>query len=253
MRFTPQLRALEWLVSKPIAHRGLHDEKKGEVENSESAFAQAVKSGFAIECDLQLTADGKAVVFHDDEVDRVLDGKGMVKSFTAVEIQKLKFRRGKDRVQTLPELLDQVDGKETLVIEIKSLWDDDMTLTRHVIDVLTHYRGPFAIMSFDENIIACAAALAPHMVRGITADRVTDPYYNILPVERRIAMQTMQHLPRSKPHFVSYYFRDLPFAPIGEIRRNGFPIITWTIRNEAQAREALRYSDQITFENYSPA
>ena len=253
MRFTPQLRALEWLVAKPIAHRGLHDEKRGVVENSESAFAHAVKHGFSMECDLQLTADGKAVVFHDDDVDRVLDGKGKIKSFTAKEIQKLKFRQGKDRVQTLQDLLDQLDGRETLVIEIKSLWDNDMTLTRHVIDVLTHYDGPFAIMSFDENIIACAAALSPNMVRGITADRVTDPYYNILPVERRIAMQNMQHLPRSKPHFVSYYFRDLPYAPVGEIARNGFPIITWTIRNEEQARAALRYSDQITFENYSPA
>ncbi len=253
MRFTPQVRALDWLVGKSIAHRGLHNEKKGRVENTESAFAQAIKKGFSMECDIQLTADGRAVVFHDDEVNRVLDGKGKVKSLTVKQIQKIAFRQGKDRVQTLEELLEQVDGKETIVIEIKSLWDDDMTLTRYALDVLAHYRGPFVVMSFDENIVACAAELAPHIVRGITADRVIDPFYNFLPVSRRISMQNLAHLPRSKPHFVSYNFADLPFAPVGTIRRNGFPIITWTIENEDNAAQALRYSDQITFENFIPA
>ncbi len=253
MRFTPQMRALDWLVSKPIAHRGLHNENKGRVENSASAFEKAIAKGFSMECDLQLTADGQAVVFHDDEVDRVLDGKGKVKSLTVKQIQKMKFRGGKDRVQTLQELLEQVDGRETIVIEIKSLWDDDMTLTRHVLEVLAQYKGPFAIMSFDENILTCAAELQPNIVRGITADRVTDPYYNMLPVSRRIAMQSLEHLPRSKPHFISYYFHDLPFQPVGEIRQRGFPIITWTIRSDAEARLARRYSDQITFENYKPA
>jgi glycerophosphoryl diester phosphodiesterase len=253
MRFTPQMRALDWLVAKPIAHRGLHVESKGIVENSESAFTHAIKKGFSIECDIQLTADGQAVVFHDDEVDRVLDGKGMVKSLTVAEIKKMKFRGGNDRVQTLAEFLEQAAGQETLVIEIKSLWDNDMTLTRHAIDTLAGYKGSFAIMSFDENIIACAAELAPNMVRGITADRVIDPYYDMLPVERRIAMQTLQHLPRSKPHFISYYFRDLPFQPVGEVRRRGFPIITWTIRSDVEARIAKRYSDQVTFENYMPS
>jgi glycerophosphoryl diester phosphodiesterase len=253
MRFTPQLRALDWLVAKPIAHRGLHVEKNGIVENSESAFANAIAHGFSMECDLQLTADGHAVVFHDDEVDRVLDGKGKVKSFTVKQIQKMKFRGGKDRVQTLQELLEQVDGRQTIVIEIKSLWDDDMTLTRHALQVLAHYDGPFVIMSFDQNIVACAAELQPNIVRGITADRVTDPYYNMLPVSRRIAMQGLEHLPRSKPHFISYYFRDLPFPPVGEISRRGFPIITWTIRSDEDARLARRYSDQVTFENYIPA
>src|SRR5437016_6130404 len=124
MRFTPQLRALDWLVHRPIAHRGLHNEKIGAVENCESSFAAAIARGFSIECDIQLTADGEAVVFHDDEVERVLDGKGKVKSLTTREIKAMAFKQGKDRVQTLAELLEQVAGRTTLLIEIKSLWDD---------------------------------------------------------------------------------------------------------------------------------
>ena len=253
MRFTPQMRDLKWLVAKPIAHRGLHDEKMGIVENCESAFAAAIKHGYAIECDIELTKDGEAVVFHDDEIDRVLDGKGLVKTFTAQELKKKKYRQGKDQIQTLAELLEQVDGRSTLVIEVKSLWDEDMTLTHRALDVLSDYNGPYALMSFDPHIIAYVAERSPSTVRGITADRVTDPYYNNLSLARRFEMQSFSHLPLTKPHFVSFDANGLPFAAVSEIRERGHPVICWTIRSSEQAAKALRYSDQITFENYHPA
>ena len=253
MRFTPQMRDLNWLVAKPIAHRGLHDEKKGIVENCESAFAAAMKKGYAIECDIELTKDSEAVVFHDDNVDRVMDAKGMVGEFTTKELKVKKYNQGKDQIQTLGELLEQVNGRTTIVIEIKSLWDDDMTLTRRALDVLADYHGPYALMSFDPHLVACVAERSRGTVRGITADRVTDSYYTMLSFPRRLEMQSFSHLPRSKPHFVSFDANGLPFSVVGEIRDRGHPVICWTIRSPEQAAQALRYCDQITFENYHPA
>ncbi len=250
MRFSPQLRDLSWLVARPIAHRGLHSKKK--IENTESAFAAALKHNYTIECDLQLTADGKAVVFHDDEVDRLLDGKGLVKTYTAKQIRKMDFKKGKDRVQNLGELLEQVDGRVTLVIELKSHWDHDRTLVHRALKQLRDYDGPYALMSFDPEMIACVAELSPHTVRGITADRVTDSYYNPLPLGLRLAMRSFSHLARTRPHFVSFDFKGLPFAEMTAIRNAGHPVISWTIHNEAQAAQALRYSDQITFEGFKP-
>ena len=253
MRFTPQLRALDWLVARPIAHRGLHDEARGRVENCESSFEAAIANGFSIECDIQLTDDGHAVVFHDDEVDRVLDGKGKVKQFTLQELKAMALKQGKDRVQSLAELVEQVAGRTTLVIEIKSQWNFDFTLTDHAIDVLSTYGGPYALMSFDPDLTARVAATSFSTVRGITADRVIDPYYNPLPVAKRIAMQTFSHLPQTQPHFISFDFSQLPFPPITEFRDAGYPILTWTIRNPQQAVAARRWCDQITFENFVPA
>ncbi len=252
MRFSPQMRDLKWLVEKPIAHRGLHNEKKEIIENCESAFKAAIRNGYAIECDIQLTKDGEAVIFHDDEIERVLDGKGMVKTFTVKELKKKKYRRGKDQIQTLGELLEQVDGSSTLVIEIKSLWDDDMTLSQRALEVLADYNGPYALMSFDPHIVACVAERSPVTVRGITADRVTDPYYNNISLARRLEMQSFSHLSLTKPHFVSFDANGLPFAAVGEIRDRGHPVICWTIRSPEQAAKALRYADQITFEHYQP-
>src|SRR4051794_2404055 len=63
--------ALDWLTARPIAHRGLHDKAKGVIENTVSAALAAVDAGYAIECDVQLTGDGEAVVFHDFTLDRL--------------------------------------------------------------------------------------------------------------------------------------------------------------------------------------
>ncbi len=252
MRFTPQLRAIDWLVAKPITHRGLHNEAAGLVENCESSFEAAINHGFSIECDIQLTADGQAVVFHDDDIDRVIDGTGPVKQFTVRELKAMNFKAGKDKIQTLAELIEQVSGRTTLVVEVKSLWDAEFTLIDHAAAVLSDYQGPHALMSFDPDLIARAAIMAPTTVRGITADRVIDPYYNRLPIAKRLAMQSFSHLPQTRPHFVSFDFSQLPFQPITEIREAGFPIITWAIRSDEEGRSARRWCDQITFENFVP-
>jgi glycerophosphoryl diester phosphodiesterase len=251
MRFTPQLRELNWLVARPIAHRGLHNGKTV-IENTPAAFGAAIAADFAIECDLQISADGEAMVFHDDDVDRLMDAKGSVKSFDAKQLQKMKFAQTADRMQTLGELLEQVDGKSTLVIELKSHWDGNMDLVRRSLEVLESYDGPVAVMSFDPQMIACACTLAPHLVRGITADRTTDPYYEVVPVGKRVAMRSFAHLDKTQPHFVSYNWQELPFDPITEIRNAGHPVITWTTRSKAEAAKSLRYCDQVTFEGYVP-
>ena len=116
MRFSPQLRDLEWLVARPIAHRGLHIASTGIIENTESAFAAAIQHSYAIECDVQLTADDEVVVFHDNDLDRLTDVKGPVKAFTSNELKGVKLKSTTDRMQTLAELLEQVKARSSLVI-----------------------------------------------------------------------------------------------------------------------------------------
>jgi glycerophosphoryl diester phosphodiesterase len=250
-RFTPQMRALGWLTARPIAHRGFHNLNEKVVENTESAFAGAMKHNYAIECDLQLAADGEAVVFHDETLERVTEQTGWVKDRTSHELRKVKFKQGSDRIQTLAELLEQVDGRVTLIIELKSHFDGNTELVTRTLETMEKYTGPHCMMSFDPTLIAAVAALSPNTVRGITADRTTDPYYRMLPFAERVNLRHFEHLDRTKPHFISYNFRDLPFAPVQAIRAAGHPIITWTIRSKEEERQALRYSDQVTFESYA--
>lgn len=251
VRFTPELRRLDWLVGRPIAHRGLHDKAKGVLENTEGAFAAAIAQGYAVECDLQLSRDGEAMVFHDDTLDRLADASGPVKAKSVRELKKVAFKNSASRIQTLAEMLDQVAGRATLVIEIKSHWDGDNRLADRALSVLEPYEGPYALMSFDPDIIAHVRERSPLTVRGIVADRTTDAYYSHLPVERRLALRSLSHADHTRPHFVSFCAAELPFPPIGGLRAAGLPIISWTIRSRNEARHARRYSDQITFEGFA--
>ena len=244
-------RAVEFLTAHPIAHRGLHDINKGVVENTASAFAAAIAGGYAIECDLQLTRDGKAVVIHDEHLERLTDGHGMVKDLTADEVKQLIIRNSTDRVQTLPELLAQVKGQVPLVIELKSHWDSDEKLAISAVEQLKDYTGPYCLMSFDPDVIAAVRRIAPHVIRGIVAERATDSYYNTLPLPKQTELRTFSHVVRTRPDFVSFYFEELPWAPITALRASGMPVITWTIRSPEQAVIALRCSDQITFEGFT--
>lgn len=251
VRFTPELRRLDWLVARPIAHRGLHDKTKGVLENTDAAFAAAIANDYAIECDLQLSRDGEAMVFHDDTLDRLTDATGPVLAKPVRDLQKVAFKSSTARIQTLAEMLDQVAGRATLVIEIKSHWNGDNRLADRALSVLESYDGPYALMSFDPDIIAHVRERSPMTVRGIVADRTADSYYAHLPLARRLELRSLSHADRTRPHFVSFCAAELPFPPVGHLRAAGLPVISWTIRTRDQARHARRYSDQITFEGFA--
>jgi glycerophosphoryl diester phosphodiesterase len=250
MRWSPALRHLDWLVARPIAHRGLHDAKERIVENTRSAFQAAIDADYAIECDLQVSRDGEAVVFHDETLDRLMDGKGLVSGHSAAELKMMAFKSGRDRVQTLAELLAQVDGRVPLVIELKSLWDGNEGLARRAVATVRDYEGPFAFMSFDPKVIETVRALAPDIARGIVADRVTHPAYDILPVAERYRLREFEHLADTQPDFISYHWLDLPYPAVTRFRETGRPVISWTIRSRQDAATARRYTDQITFEGF---
>lgn len=252
MRFSPELRQLDWLVKQPIAHRGLHLISAGIVENTMAAFEAAMNGNYAIECDLQLSRDGEAMVFHDRTLDRVTLSSGRVDAFTAGQLKAVAYKVSQDRMQTLAELMTQVRGRVPLVIEIKSRWDGDERLTLRTLKVLETYEGPYCIMSFDPHVVETVRRESPVTVRGIVADRIKIEEYHQLTVSQRLEMRSLSHLARTQPDFVSYYWQELPWAPVNRFRQAGNPVLAWTIRSPEVAAIARRYCDQITFERFLP-
>ena len=163
---------LDWLTARPIAHRGLHDAAAGVIENTASAFSAAIAGGYGIETDLQISADGEAMVHHDDALGRLTEGSARLADMTAAEIKAVRFKASADRILTLGELCDLVAGRATLVIELKSRFDGDRRLVQRAAAVLASYAGPVAVMSFDPALIEAAAAQSrPACTRGIVAER----------------------------------------------------------------------------------
>src|SRR6266702_4443827 len=105
------MRAPTWLTARPVAHRGLHDAMSGVIENMPAAARAAVAGNFAIECDIQLTADGEAMVHHDDALGRLTEGSGALLGKTAGQLRAVKFKNTSERMMSLGDLCALVDGR----------------------------------------------------------------------------------------------------------------------------------------------
>jgi glycerophosphoryl diester phosphodiesterase len=245
-------RDLRFLTARPIAHRGLHDRAAGRIENSAGAFAAAMAHDYPIECDIRLAGDGGAVVFHDERLDRLTDESGLVAARPLSELTRIPLAGGTDRIPAFPELLEQVAGRVLLVIELKSAGRRNAELLTAVLAGLAGYRGPFALMSFDSRLVAGLAERAPEIVRGIVADRVISRSWRALPFADRLALRNLSHLAVTRPQFLSFEVAGLPSPASRRFREAGLPVLSWTVRSEAEARRARRYCDQITFEGFLP-
>jgi glycerophosphoryl diester phosphodiesterase len=227
---------LDWLIARPLAHRGLHDEQNGIIENTVSAFAAAITGRYGIECDLQISGDGEAMVYHDDALGRLSDGKGRLDAMTAAELKRVPFRATADRMMTLGELCDFVAGWATLLLELKSPLAADRRLAARAAKVLSGYGGQAAVMSFDPAQIADLRAIAPRLTRGIAV--------------RNHAWAEVAATPRQ---FIAYSIANLP-ALLPTVARNlfGLPLLAWTVRSTDDQRKAARYADQMIFEGFRP-
>ncbi len=239
---------LDWLTARPIAHRGLHDAAAGVIENTPSAFAAAMSGNYGIECDLQLAADGEAMVFHDHLLDRLTEASGPLRARTAPELRDIGFKATTDRMQTLRELCEQVGGRVALVLELKSRNDGDTRLAERVSAILQDYAGPVAAMSFDPCLVQALRVHAPGLPRGLVAERIPG---DALKGASRMAYARAAIA--SRPHFLAWSVQDLPMAvPLGGRFLLGLPLLTWTVRTEAERKRARRYANQMIFEGFRP-
>ncbi|MCW5691453.1 MAG: glycerophosphodiester phosphodiesterase [Pseudolabrys sp.] len=245
---------LDWLTERPIAHRGLHDAAAGVIENTASAFTAAIAGYYGIECDVQVSADGEAIVHHDDALGRLTEGSAPLASQTAAALKAVAFTATTDRMLTLGELCDLVGGRVPLLIEIKSRFDGDLRLTRRVANVLTGYRGPVAAMSFDPAPVTALRSLAPDLTRGIVAERhYTHHEWDALTPAMKRRLAYFLHAPSSRPQFVAYSVKDVPAAAPWLARHLcGLPLLTWTVRSAADRERAARHADQMIFEGFRP-
>ena len=248
------LNAPAWLTARPIAHRGLHDKTRRIVENTPGAAKAAIAADYAIECDVQLSRDGEAVVFHDDRLGRLTRARGPVAKRTAAELAAVVFRDSDGRIPTLAGYLGLIAGRVPLICEIKSAFDGDLRLADRVLLVAAGYAGPLAFKSFDPEVIALLRKRGARQPLGIVAERrYADFGWTFLGRERKFSLSNFLHFSDTQPDFLSFWFEDLPSAvPLLCRAGMGMPVMSWTIRTPGQRDQALRHADQIVFEGFAP-
>lgn len=235
------MKDLSWLTAQPVAHRGYHDLNHKIWENTLSAFSRAVENGFAIECDLQYTADSVPVVFHDDDMQRLCGIKGDIREKTAGELGLVAIGGTSDKVPTLGQLLRLVRGRVPIVLELKGRKGDDEGFADAVLEALESYDGPVALMSFDHWLLKDLKAQDPPYPIGLTAGGNQPAQFDIHEDAMQLGLD-----------FVSYFYADLPNSFITEQRALGRPVLTWTIRDQAGVDHTYAHADQMTFEGFDP-
>ena len=233
----PKPELVGWLGNWAYAHRGLH--LAGVPENSLAAFRAAMARGMGIECDVQLSSDARAMVFHDFDLDRLTAESGAVALRTAEELAGIGLTGADEQIPTLRQMLDLVAGKAPLLIEIKSRrgsFAPSEQLCRAVAQDLQGYEGPHAIMSFDPRVVRWFADHAPDCTRGLVMTEEHD---------RGLVGSLRRHLFlwRARPQFMAYDVRDLPSAFAASQRARGLPVLTWTVRSPELRERAALHAD----------
>jgi glycerophosphoryl diester phosphodiesterase len=246
--------SLDWLIARPIAHRGLHDAAKGIIENTAGAVRAAIAAGYGVEVDVQVSADGEAMVHHDHVLGRLTEGEGRLDRLSAAELKRVPFRGGDERMMTLSDLCDLVAGRVTMLIELKSRFDGDDRLPARVAQVLAGYGGHAAPMSFDPWQVTHVRHRLPRLVCGIVAAKYhPHPYWDLMPAWMRYGMGYLVTGVVARPQFVAYAVADLPaLAPLLARRVLGLPLLTWAVRTDDERRRAARFADQMIFEGFRP-
>ncbi|MGJ8545923.1 MAG: glycerophosphodiester phosphodiesterase family protein [Sulfitobacter sp.] len=240
----------------PFAHRALHDVADGRPENSRAAIQAAIAAGFGIEIDLQLSADGAAMVFHDYGLERLAHASGPLRQCSAAELAQVRLRGNDETVPGLDEVLDLVAGRVPLLIELKdqdgAMGMDLGPLERATAQALRGYDGEAAIMSFNPNAVALMAELAPDVPRGIVTSAYRAEDWP-LPQETCDHLREIPDYDRVGACFISHEVSDLDRARVAELKARGALVNTWTVRSAAQEAQARQIADNITFEGYLAA
>ena len=254
----------DWDNLQPIAHRGLHDAENGIIENSRSAINAAIKADYAIEIDVQRSADLQPMVFHDPSLDQLTAETGKLVERTADELRDVRFKNTSDYIMTLSELLETLNGQVPLFIEIKSGWGDVGPFEQSIIRTLEGYQGQVAIMSFDAESIAYfrnnapqitrGVVAAPYIPRGIIADGfLIDEKNRRFPSLRRFSMRHLLHWIKTRPNFVCYNVNYLNYpAPRIVGLLDNIPLLAWTVKYEGNLSSANLASSVPIFEGLRP-
>ncbi len=240
---------LTWLKEALIAHRGLHTEDGTIPENSLLAFQQALQMGYAIELDVNVLKDGTVVSFHDIHLKRLCGDDRMLSELTFSDIKSLKLLSSDERIPTLDDVLNMVDGRVPLLIELKP-HGDVVKLCAHVMKSLQHYQGTYAIFSFHPRVVYWFKRHHPHVIRGQIAES-----FKSNPKMHPIAKWMMKHMIFNRftqPDFISYGIHDLPNPILDRYKKKNMIIISYAARSQSEFDHVKSSYDNVVFEFFIP-
>lgn len=241
-----QCKELNALEGAFIAHRGLYDNKSKIPENSLSAFNAAVKSGFAVETDIRLTADGEVVIFHDENLKRICGIDTKLSELSSKELSMFSLLGTDSKIPTLKQCLEAIDGRVPLLIEFKCRLSDYKKLCVKADALLSRYNGIYFVQSFCPQVLWWYRRNRREICRGQLASGFKDGGI----FRRLFGFMPLNFIAR--PNFISYHFKDHRNIGFRICKSLGCFSIGWTFTDKAEASEHSSDFKAFIFENFLP-
>ena len=238
------MKDTHFLKQNLIAHRGMHNIKNGIPENSIIAFEKAIENSYIIELDVYILKDKSVIVFHDDNLERMTGVNKNVKDVTYDDIRKLKLQNTNCYIPLLREVLEFVNGKVPVIIELKT----DVkcgALERETVNILKQYKGKYVLKSFNPFSVYWLKKHHPEVIRGQLASSFRNDKMNIV---KRLVLKNMLLNFITKPDFISYGIDGLPNKRVEKYRKTNL-VLGWTITNKLEMEKAKKYCDNFICEN----
>lgn len=236
-----------WIVKSPIIQRGLHGDKVP--ENSISAFKQAIKNKLPIKFEVSALADGTPVVFNDERLARMTGADGFISSLNISDIENFKLQGTKEKIPTLAEALDVIDGKVPLLIEIKNKGKVGM-FEKNIWKELIKYDGEYAIASFNPETLEWFKNNAPKIKRGQFSSFFKNN--DSLSALRKYALRKMVYNKKvSEPNFIIYNEADMPNKYLRKYY-GVLPVLAYTIKTDGEELRLKGFCDNFIYDDYTP-
>lgn len=239
------------VCGRTFAHRGLYAADQSVPENSLPAFYAAAQAGYGVELDVQLTRDGRVVVFHDDTLLRACGMDARVDAFTFDELAaRMRLFGTAERIPLLTEAFDALGGRAPLIVELKT-GGDRYALCARTLKLLRSYGGPYCVESFDPYIVRWFYRNAPDVMRGQLAEQMRRSRPSLGLVRSLLLSRTLTNC-LTRPHFVAYRVGPLPW-PVRLCAALGALLVGWTARpDNGGAEAAMRAYGAVIFEHCRP-
>ncbi len=215
-----------------ICHRGYHNKK--DIENGCRAFKNAIENDMAIEFDIHLTKDNQLVVIHDSSLKRVTSKEGIVEELTVEELQNNYKLNDGEVIPTFKEVLELVDEKVPLVIELKVYKSNYKALAKRLEEELKGIKdkSKYVLISFDPRALIASKKLS--LIRQLLID--SDGKHSYV---------------YSARHFfegVDMHYKDVEKKKVQRYHKKHM-INIYTVETEDVVISTLPYVDMITFQH----
>lgn len=235
-----------WLATQYIAHRGLHSDTVP--ENSLLAFKLAMENNHPFEMDVQMTLDGVLVVFHDRSLLRMTGVDKFIDQVNYEEIKDLKLLKTDEHIPTMQEMLDFVDGKVPILVEIKT-HETIGELEEKLTKMLRAYKGEFAVQSFNPFIVKWFKKNAKEFIRGQLS--CSFAWEKDMKSTTKYLLRHLAFIGMNGSQFVSYDVNDIHRPQLKRIKKR-MPVLMWTTRSKEEMEQNKDYYTNIIFEKFKP-